>query len=1057
MTILRASLFSLCVLFVLLTSAMQAQTTNATVNGLVVDSSGAVLVGASVQAINDDTNVAYPTSTNSSGVYSLPNLPPGHYHIQVGKTGFKNLIKPDIILNVQDARAVNFTLQIGAASETVTVSAGISLVNTEDATVSTVVDRNFAENLPLNGRSFQTLVALSPGVVLTPANQFDSGQFSVNGQRGSSNYFTVDGVSANVGVQTATALSQTAAGTAAGFSVTGGTNNLVSEDALQEFRIQTSTFAPEFGRTPGAQVALVTRSGTSQFHGALFEYLRNDILDANDWFANLAGEPKAEERINDFGGVFGGAIFKNRTFFFVSYEGQRLRLPQIGVTTVPSIADRQSAPANVQPFLNAYPVPNSGTTGFNGSFSNQSTLNATSFRIDQKISDRLNLFGRYDYAPSDSVQRITALSNVTDNSVNTQTATVGANWSITPATNNDFRFNYSRVAGNSSGRLDSFGGAMVPSDSTLLISPFTAKDGFFTFGVTGLQRGGWSVGKIADNLQRQFNIVDNFMLQRGSHALKFGVDYRRLSPNFDPASYALSAIFGNVSDVIAGVPLFTDVQANRQGSVAFRNLGVFAQDTWRVLPRLTLTYGLRWDVDFAPASINGPELAALTGFKDLSTLALAPSGTPVFATKYDNFAPRLGLAYLLRQQSGSETVLRGGFGIFYDLATVQAGEALANGAFPFGVSQPSFGGPSFPFDPAAIQPPPITPASLATGFFTGFDPHLESPRVYQWNVAMEQALGEKQTISATYLGAIGRRLIQEEFVIAPNANIGSAELIRSSATSDYHSLQIQYLRRMSHGLQALTSYTFAHSIDTASSSSIGQNSNIFERGADPRLNRGPSDFDVRHSLSAALAYEIPALAKEPGFDALLSGWSVDNVFQVRTATPVDVFDSSFLAPNGSIADVRPDLVPGQPIYMTQCANPSGTPPAQIPCPGGRGFNPQAFVDPPIDPITFLPTRQGNLGRNALRGFGAWQWDFAVRREFKLHESWRLQFRSEFFNILNHPSFANPTGDLSNPAFGQSTSTLARGLSGNVSGTGGFAPIFQVGGPRSIQFALKLMF
>src|SRR6266567_1092797 len=261
----------------------------------------------------------YEAVTNNSGEYYLANLPPSAYRIEVEKSGFKKLIKPDVILHVQDALAIDFEMTLGAASESITVEAGAPLLNTSDATVSTLIDNRFVENMPLNGRSFSALIDLTPGVVLVPNNFFEEGQFSVNGQRPDANYFTVDGVSANLGTPVSS-FGQGGTGQLPATSAVGGMSNLVSLDALQEFRIQTSTFAPEFGRTPGAQVAVITRSGTNAFHGTAFEYLRNNVLDANNWFANHKALKKPELRQNDFGGVLGGPIIRDRLFFFGSYE-----------------------------------------------------------------------------------------------------------------------------------------------------------------------------------------------------------------------------------------------------------------------------------------------------------------------------------------------------------------------------------------------------------------------------------------------------------------------------------------------------------------------------------------------------------------------------------------------------------------------------------------------------------------------------------------------------------------------------------------------------------------
>jgi hypothetical protein len=312
----------LCVVSLFLVSPILAQSPNGTINGRVLDPSGAVIVGAEITIVNDATRIQYAGKTNAEGIYVVTNLPPGAYRLQVAKQGFKTLIKPEVVLNVQDALAINFTLPIGAAAETVTVEGGAPLIDTQSATVSTVINRGFVENLPLNGRSFNTLLQLTPGVVIAPSSTVSPGQFSINGQRTDANSFSVDGVSADFGLSAEFAPGQGGSGGTAAFNAYGGTSSLVSVDALQEFRIQTSSFAPEYGRTPGGQVVIETRSGTNDFHGDLFDYFRNDVLDASDWFNGAVSPPlpKAEDRQNDFGGVLGGPIYRGKTFFFLSYE-----------------------------------------------------------------------------------------------------------------------------------------------------------------------------------------------------------------------------------------------------------------------------------------------------------------------------------------------------------------------------------------------------------------------------------------------------------------------------------------------------------------------------------------------------------------------------------------------------------------------------------------------------------------------------------------------------------------------------------------------------------------
>jgi hypothetical protein len=325
------------------------------------------------------------------------------------RADFKLVRLTGITVNVQDNLEENFKLSVRAVSEAITVEADTVNINTTDGTVSSVIDHTFVDNIPLNGRSFQTLIMLSPGVVPTPTTFDDQGQFSVNGQRADANYFTVDGVSANVGV-TPYGLVQTAGGTLPTLSALGGTNSLVSVDAMQEFRIQTSSFAPEFGRTPGGQISVATRSGTNSYHGTLFDYFRNGVLDSNNWFANYNHVPKPQDKQNDFGGVFGGPVFKDKTFFFFSYEGLRLRQPATQETVVPDATSRQQAPATMQPYLNAFPLPNGAELGaglaqFNGSYSNPASLNAYSIRMDQVLNSKFSLFGRYNYSPSNSDQR----------------------------------------------------------------------------------------------------------------------------------------------------------------------------------------------------------------------------------------------------------------------------------------------------------------------------------------------------------------------------------------------------------------------------------------------------------------------------------------------------------------------------------------------------------------------------------------------------------------------------------------------------------------------------
>ena len=857
----------------------------------------------------------------------------------------------------------------------------------------------------------------------------------------------------------------------------GGTNSLVSVDALQEFRIQTSTFAPEFGRTPGAQISILTRSGTNQFHGTVFDYFRNEALDASNWFNGYTNNPplaKAEERQNDFGGTFSGRIVKDKTFFFFSYEGLRLKLPQTSLTSVPDLQARQSAVPAMQPYLNAYPLPNGpevfapcdvtvdpacppsgeGPTGaaqFNASYPNPATLDAYSLRIDHRLTDKWTLFGRYNYSPSEFVTRgaggNAALSVVQHSSITTQTATIGATWTISPVLTNDLLVNYSRVSAEGFFGLDNFAGA-APLTSPPFPSPFTSQTSEFSFDNFGLNVGAaLAVGRTARNRQRQINLVDTVAYQKGSHSVKFGADFRRLSPEYGPAEYRQAVGFTNVQDSEVGNASFGFLTSSKNVTLLFHNLGIYAQDTWRVRPRLTVTYGLRWDADYAPSSANGPNIPAVTGYSltDLSRLAIASPGTAPFRTTYNNFAPRLGAAFQLNGSQNWQAVVRGGFGVFYDLVSAETGNVLAQADPPF-ASFVFLGSAAFPFSAAMNAAPPI-PSTGTLSEFWGFNPSLKLPYTLQWNVALEQSLGKEQAISASYVGAQGNRLLQTTELTNPptNPDIGIAGFVDNTASSNYDALQVQFRRRLSRGLQTLASYTWSHSIDSASTSYADTSS--LNRPGRTNENRGSSDFDVRNAFSLALTYELPALKHGIIERTLLRDWAVESLVLAHSASPVDLTDVNFrFVEEGIGANVRPDLIPGKPLYVYGSQYP-----------GGKAFNGAAFTDPPVDPSTGFPLRQGNAPRNFLRGFGFTQWDLAVHRNFPIHESLKLQFRAEMFNVLNHPNFGPPQNSFGQAGFGVSTEMLGQSLSSGSVGSGGFAPLFQIGGPRSVQLALKFVF
>ena len=1082
---LRALLRAVILLAFVTTTAggrsASAQSAGGWVSGTVFDEDGAVITGAAVTAFNPATGLERRTVTNGEGYFSIPLLPAGLYSVTVQRDGFKTVDVRDVTVSDASRPALRVRLTVGSVEEYVVVtaeSAGGFGGEEGPSSVSVSFGPDRVENLPLNGRSLQSLVSLVPGAVVTRTNFNEQGQFSFNGQRANANYFTVDGVSANFGVSAGPAPGQAAAGSLPALSSFGGTNNLVSVEAVQELRVQTFTYAAEFGRTPGGQVAVTTRSGTGEFHGTAFYNLRRRALDANDWFVNARNLPKPPSRHDDFGGVLGGPVVRNRTFFFLSYEWLSLLQPRVAVTGVPSEATRSQAPPQMRPLVEAFPRPapggrdlGFGMTELAASYGEPSGLWAAGVRLDHVVGKGLSFFGRYSQSPSRTSQRGSinpptptaretfggsaqfrqSLSTVNESSFVTRTLTVGASFAAGPRVTWGGRFNWSRARGSTLYRLDDFGGAVPPPRSYLFPPSASPADGLVQVVSTAPvgQAGNLREGKDADNFNRQLNAANVLNVVRGTHRFKLGADYRRLTPVFDAPAYTQTVTFLSFGattvpfgTVVAGTTAGARVYAEAEPrEFVFHNLSLFAQDEWRLGPRLTVSYGLRWELNPPPRGRRGDDPAVLRGVSSagalISPLELAPTGTPLWETTYGNFAPRLGAAFGLWRRH--ETMLRIGAGIFYDLGTGQGAQAFGS-VFPF-TRVRRLGSVPFPLRPDDAEPP-APGAAPGTGTLFAFDPHLKLPYVRQWSVAVEQPFGADHGLSVAYLGAQGRRLLREDAfnnLRVPGGSAGDTVVYTSnSARSDYHALQARFSRRLSQGLEGFAAYTFARSTDTASDDSSLR---IFPDG-----DRGPSNFDVRHTLSAAFTYQLPALFKGKLARAFARHWAADALFRWRSATPVDVTTVSGLLSGGLVQFSRPFLIEGVPVYVRDPG-----------VPGGMFINQRAF--------TTAPGAGGRLGRNALRGFGASQVDLTLRRRFELGERFSLQLRAEVYNLFNHPNFDNPApvyAPLNDPIHSDpsrpfvSTQTLGQSL--GTGGTfGGLIPMYQIGGPRAVQLGAKLQF
>ncbi len=1056
----KSCFFLFCLLLAFVVPC-QAQAPTASLSGVVIDENRAVITGVNITALNLETAVQRRVITNDNGCFVIPLLRPGQWILTAERDGFTTMEIRDLRLEPNERLALRVRLKVNGVGEYVTiVESGSSLH--PSASFGAVVERQLVERLPFNGGSALSFLELLPGTALTKARFQQQGQFSVNGQRANANYFTVDGVSANIGVSAGPAPGQAAGGSLPALTAFGSAHNLVSREAIEEVRLQSSAFAPEFGRAAGGQVALITRSGSNEYHGALFGEFRHEALAANDWFANQRGFGRAPLRHRNAGGVFGGPIIRERAFVFLSYERLRLRQPQMAVTDVPTLETRETALAQTQPFLRAFPLPNGADVGgglaeFAARYSDPADLRAASLRLDHTVNDKLVLFGRFNDAPSHTRQRgggfiqsfdRQSLNTISHGSFHTRNLTLGATFRIAPNLFNELRANGSWARGATSFVMDDFGGA-TPLDEATLFPPFVSRgEAGFQVLFRGKTSSNLAVGKNVDNLQRQINVVDHLSMTRGAHSVKLGFDYRGLAPVYEPLAYYQSVVFGDFlnSGFFAaarnGLAYGVTVAAGDDPRLPFfTNISAFAQDAWRATSRLALTYGLRWEFNPPPTERRGNHPLVIS---DPLALTPSPRGTPLWRTTYRDFAPRLGVAYQLAPRLGA--TLRAGAGFFYDLGHDHAAQAFGN-VFPYVSAKRLYNVP-FPLNPDDATPPHTHPPATSYGTIYAFDPRLKLPYTIQWNLTLEQPLGKDQILSASYVAALGRRLLHEKALVSGNPLLLAPEksdinftivyATNNAAQSDYHALQMRFHRRLAGGLQAQAAYAWSHSIDTASSDSVG---GLRSQLIDLDQGRGPSDFDTRHAATVALSYDLSRASRNVFGAAALRNWSVDAIFRARSGRPVNVtYDFSLLEldfPNL----LRPDLVPGAPLYIKDAT-----------APGGWRINREAFRFPQEGERL----RQGTLGRNALRGFGFSQVDVAMSRQFTLTDRLNIQLRAELFNLFNQPNFGDPVGNFTSRYFGQAIGLWGRSLgSGGVNG--GLSPLYQVGGSRSLQLGAKLRF
>lgn len=953
--------------------------------------------------MSQDTGFRRLTQSNASGVIQAGGLEPGSYKITVQKEGFRTLQRFDVRLKGGSATILpDFELEIGSIHDTVTVRGTATIIDRNDAATGARFESNEISRLPLNGGGLLNLLEMVPGENVVPATRGDAGQFTATGQRANTNIFAIDGISANTGVAAGGLPAQAGGGTLPAVSAFGSLDPLISLNAVDEVQAQTSTTVAQFGRMPGANVGVSSQSGANRFHGETDYANRNELTGANDWFANRAGISRAPERLNQLTQTAGGPIRRDKTFFFLSYQNTALREQFLGTLATPDSFARASAGAWAQTAVNLFPLPNQGYLApgigqWTGGSDEPASLQAGSARIDQNFGSRVNLFARYSDAPSTNDFGNLSINHL---DLRSQSLTVGATVRPFNRWTFDARVNESQTTAQSAWEI-----LGAQSQASCALEPLAASIGFpascntvVRFTIDGI--GQLESGNEGLHRQRQFQTVDTAALRIGHHALEFGVDYRTVTAIRRDAAGAVGVIADNPNDLADTSQVWRTSSPAISDSAQLTEYSLWAQDTWQIMSRLTLTYGLRWE--FSPP----PPTGGAINIYDPTSGNVVSANQPLWPTSCRDLAPRLAAAFRLTKDG--RTVLRAGAGLYYDSGLSIATDVLDGG--PLNAEQLTNG----------------SHAPFSFAFEYGFEPNLKLPQVRQWNLSVERALTSHDTLSLGYVGSNGRELIRRE-VDGPGStpNFWFA-LTTNNGFSNYQALEFQYRRQLSAGWQASAAYTWSHSIDNDSSDATLLWAGP---GASPNFDFGNSDFDLRHTFNGSLIYQFTS--------GRLNGWRLESILRARSGFPISVLDSEQYTGIAFANFPRPNYL-GGPVWI---ADPSA--------PGGMALNPAVFQ-------AARSGTQGDLGRNAIAGLGMWQVDAAIAREFHFRDRLRLDFRIEAFNILNHPNFADPIRYLDSPLFGQSTSMLNLML-GTGSPGSGLAPLLQSGGPRQLQTTVRFWF
>ena len=1050
---------------------------DAELEGVVKDQSGAVVPGASITLVTPTTGARRTIATDRSGRYIFSFLNPGTYAVTAELSGFQPVTRAGVALDSGSRVKLDLVLAPAQISETIAVAATGPV--DESPGGATVIDREFLDNMAIDNRALQSVILLAPGIVASGPSS--DAQFSVDGNRTTSNAVTVDGVSANIaaprvggGRQVGAPFRPVTTGdtdtNAAGANAmplggfTGG-SDLVQLDAIEQVRVQTSAYSAQYGRQPGAQVQLVTRSGTNRFTGTAFEYYRSSSLDARDYFINATPQAQRGPYLqNQFGGVTGGPLMRDRMFYFVSYEGRVMGSPQPArLMRVPAedLRADDSLSLVLRRLMAAYPMPDGpefvdaqgrrlGAAPFYDGSESVQQSNSYSIKIDRNYGQRLLLTGRWNQGLSH--RRSYALAQRTTSGSDARTLTVNTRSVIRARLLNELSANYSRNGSDNLSELtDRFG--VTPIDVWDLVPSFAPESSSSTVSLPG-QVQDYTIGPSVANRQVQAQIVDNVSWNTRRHGYRFGVDIRRLMPVYGPTEYRSVVTFNLLSSLLDNRADLLTISSSDRVRLGVSNFSAFAQDTMRMTNRLTLDYGVRWEVNPAPTGLNHP-LYTLTGFPDLAELRLATAGTPLYPTRWVKLAPRGGAAYRLRQAGEQVTLARGSFGLFYDLGS--GATATAARMFPYNRSVRRT---NVPFPPDDARSAEAAPLSLEPPYvnqdFTLVAPGNTLPRTWEWSASLEQAFAGAQRLTATYTGHAGRQLLRRYFYAfdmqrpvnpaLPGARLNVTRNDRGwGDSSDYHALQVQYVRRLSRGLQVLANYTLARATDSGSDDSTVNLANDATR---PTFYYGVSRFDRRHSFNSSVTWNLP----NPGrLQRLLGGWGIDVNARVQSAPPLTV-TYNYTDPIDNINyTYRVDVMPGEPVWIRDGK-----------APGHRRLNTAAFAIPSSAFGSRNEVTHGNEGRNGLRGFSTWSADGVLQKQLRLAATRTVQLRAEVHNVFNHPNFSQPDTSLGT-VIGATGQFIPGPLFGRIAGTGGVigAPggggASATGGARTIQLAVRFGF